>query len=88
MKVKIYQLANNSTNYKNVLLCEINVKNQYESSFYFRNMPTIGERTCKKILNNIYPNFKADGVEFLMEDVETGHRGVQKLYRSGTILNF
>ena len=88
MRVKIYELANGRTNYENNFVCEINVKNQYESSFYFRDMPTIGERTCKKILNTLYPNFKVDGIELLFEDSKTGHRGIQKLYRNGTILNF
>lgn len=63
-------------------------RNVYESSFYFCNMPTLSKKTCKSILDNLYPNFMADGVCLVFENVETGHVGSQQLFRNGTILNF
>lgn len=81
MIINIYDTNNNFID------C-INVKKQYEDNFYFQNMPVIGSKRCKDILNKLYPHFKADGVTFIFEDVATGRRGLQKIYRNGTIVNF
>lgn len=66
----------------------LKVKSAYDDKFYKRNMPTLSARRCKMILNKLYPHFKADGVELILEDVKTGYTGAQNLYRNGTILNF
>lgn len=82
MNITLYNI------YSQEKIATINVKSSYESSFYFRNMPTIGGRTCAKILNAMYPHFKADGVEVLAVDNKTQNKGIIKLYRNGTIVNF
>lgn len=81
-KLKVYDVG------KKNLLYELNVKNAYDGSFYFRNMPTISARKCTKILNELYPHFKNNDVTLVFEWVENGYSGIQKLNRNGTILNF
>lgn len=64
------------------------VKSAY-SNTYYRNMPTLSAKRCREILNKIYPHFKADCCECLtIENAETGYKGLQTIYRHGTILNF
>ena len=65
-----------------------NVKNVYESSFYFRTMPTLSAKRCRQILDVLYPHFKAEKETLVFEWVDNGYTGVQELYRQGTILNF
>lgn len=79
-KVRIYTIG------KTKLIAELNVKNTYESSFYFSPMPTISGRRCTKILNELYPHYKADDVQLVFEWVDSGFTWVQGLYRDGTIL--
>lgn len=81
-KLKIYTIGKKS------LVWSGNVKNVYESSFYFRTMPTLSEKRCRQILNTLYPHFKADNEYLVFEWVDNGYTGVQMLYRNGTILNF
>lgn len=69
-----------------VLIEELNVRNVYDSRFWHRPMPTIGDRKCKEILKKMYPHMKADGVLVLIENVKTGETYTQKLHRNGTIL--
>ena len=80
MIINIYKIGDKKPIVKN-----LRVRSIYESSFYFRNMPTIGERTARKIIkeNNLY-----DGCYLIFEDVKTGYKGSQHLYKTGTILNF
>ncbi len=66
----------------------MNVKSVYDDTFYHRSMPTIGKKRCSDILNNLHPNFKIEDTLLKFEDTKTGHIGIQKLYRNGTILNF
>jgi hypothetical protein len=80
MIINIYKIGDKKPIVKN-----LRVRSSYESYFYFRNMPTIGERTSRKIIreNNLY-----NGCYLVFEDAKTGHRGTQHLYKAGTILNF
>lgn len=82
MKVNIYTIG------KKKLIGTYNVRNVYDSSFYFRDMPTLSAKRCREILNIVSPNFKIESQTLVFENVETGYTGVQKLHRSGTILNF
>ena len=82
MTVNIYTIG------KKKLIGTYNVRNIYESSFYFRNMPTLSTKRCKEILNSISPNFKIESDTLVFENVETGYTGIQNLHRNGTILNF
>jgi len=82
MKVNIYTIS------KKKLIGTYNVKNVYESSFYFRNMPTLSAKRCREILNIVSQNYKIESETFVFENAETGHTGVQKVHRGGTILNF
>lgn len=82
MKVRIYEIGCKK------VIDEINVKSVYDSSFYFRPVPTISARTCARILNKIYPDFKAEKEMLVFENVKTGTKEVQYLHRAGTILNF
>ena len=85
MKVKVYKLLTSVTD-EPVLLAEFNVRNVYESSFYFRPVPTIGARRCRQIINATYPQSKPESMRLLFEDVESGYRWTQELHRDGTIL--
>lgn len=82
MKVNIYTIG------KKQLIGTYNARDTYESSFYFRNMPTLSAKTCSKVLNSISPNFKISSKTLVFENAETGYTGLQELHRSGTILNF
>ncbi len=68
------------------LVEELNIRNTYEPVFWKRPMPKIGDKRCKKILKKIHPWFDADSVPVLIEDVETGFKHTQNLYRNGTII--
>lgn len=81
-KLKIYTIGKKS------LVWSGNVKNVYDSNFYFRTMPTLSEKRCKQILNVLYPHFKAECQTLVFEWVDNGYTGTQELYRKGTILNF
>lgn len=63
------------------------VKSSY-SDIYYRNMPTLSAKRCRTILNKLFPHFKAESVELVIEDAKTGYTGIQTIYRHGTILNF
>lgn len=82
MKVNIYTIG------KNLLIGTYTARDKYESSFYFRNMPTLSAKRCREILNIVSPNYKIESETFVFENAETGHTGVQKVHRGGTILNF
>lgn len=82
MKVNIYTIG------KERLIGTYNVRSSYDSSFYFRNMPTLSAKRCREILNIVSPNHKIESETLIFENVETGYTGVQKVYRNGTILNF
>lgn len=82
MKVNVYTIG------KKQLIGTYDARNAYESSFYFRNMPTLSVKKCREILNAVSPNFKIESKTLVFEDAETGHIGIQELHRSGTILNF
>lgn len=82
MKIKIY------TPFKTELIGEYNARMLFDDTFYHRNMPTLSAKLCGKILNTISPHFKIDSEEFLIENLETGYMGVQRIFRDGTILNF
>ena len=69
------------------LIDEISVRNLYENRFWFKPMPTIGERKCREIIRKIYPNYtSADGILVVFENVDTGERHSQNIYRNGTII--
>ena len=79
-KVRIYTIG------KKELLAELNVRNVYESSFWFRPMPTISARRCRKIIKSLYPSSK-DNIDYLVfEYVDNGFTWIQGLYWQGTIL--
>lgn len=78
----------NIYNLKGEFITSINTKNIYEDTFYHRLMPTIGAKTCKKILNIVSPHFKIEKELFVLEWDENKYKGTQNIYRSGTILNF
>lgn len=82
MKINIYTIG------KKQLIGTYNVRSSYASSFYFRNMPTLSARICREILNAVSPDYKIESETLILENVETGHTGVQKIHRKGTILNF
>jgi hypothetical protein len=82
MTVNIYTIG------KKKLIGTYNVKSTYESSFYFRNMPTLSAKRCREILNSVSPHYKIESETFVFEDTKTGYTGVQKVHRNGTILNF
>lgn len=82
MKVKIYITG------RRELIGVYNARSVYDPVFYFRNMPTLSARQCREILNTTSSNYKMNFEEFVFEDVDTGHNGVQKIYKNGTILNF
>lgn len=82
MKVNIYTIG------KKQLIGTYNVRNVYDSSFYFREMPTLSANRCREILNIVSPNFKIESATLVIENVETGHTGIQKIHRGSTILNF
>lgn len=81
-KVNIYTIG------RKKLVWTGNVKNVYDSRFYFRMMPTLSARACAKILNSLYPHFKTEKETLVFEWADGGYTGVQQLYRCGTILNF
>lgn len=81
-KLNIYTMG------RKELIWSGNVKNVYDSVFYFRTMPTLSDRVCAKILNGLYPHFKAQEEYLMFEWVESGYSGAQELHRQGTILNF
>lgn len=74
--------------FNNELIGKYKVRNIYEDIFYHRPMPTLGSKICKQILSNMYPHFKADNVPMLFEWDDTKYKGLQSLYRNGTVLNF
>lgn len=82
MQVNIYTIG------KKQLLGTYTARDAYESSFYFRNMPTLSAKTCREVLNAISPDFKISSKILVFENAETGYTGMQELHRSGTILNF
>lgn len=82
MKINIYTLE------KEKLIGTYNVKNSYESTFYHREIPTLSAKRCREILNSVSPNYKIDYETFVIENVDTGYSGIQKIYRRGTILDF
>lgn len=82
MKINIYTIG------KQKLIGTYNVKSVYDSSFYFRNMPTLSAKRCREILNIVSPNYKSSSETLVFENVETGYIGVQTIHRNGTILNF
>ena len=88
MRVNVYKPSCNSTNYKPELIITLNVRLQYESSFYFRNMPAISAKICRKIIRQLNNGILYNEETLLFENVKTGHRGIQKMYKNGTILNF
>ena len=81
-KLNIYTLG------KKKLVWSGNVKNVYESSFYFRTMPTLSTRRCASILNDLHPQLKAEKETLVFEWIDNGYTGMQELYRKGTVLNF
>lgn len=88
MTINIYKLASNRNDYKPELIAEnLKVRSVY-SEYYFRKVPTLSAKRCAKIYNSLYGHFKADGELFLFENVKTGYKGIQALYRHGTVLNF
>ena len=82
MRIRIYTVG------KKEFIGEYRVKSVYESTFYHKNMPILSAKSCREILNKVYPHFKADKELFVFENVDTGYTGVQHIYRRGTILNF
>lgn len=82
MRVNLYTIG------KKQLIGTYEARNAYDSSFYFRNMPTLSAKKCREILNAVSPNCKIESKTLVFEDVETGYTGVQELHRGGTILNF
>ncbi len=82
-KYRIY-LYNKFKGYE--LVEELNVRNSYDSAFFHRPMPTIGERKCKDLLKKMYPWIQSDGVQVLVENVKTGKKHTQNIYRRGTII--
>ena len=82
MTVNIYTIG------KKKLIGTYNVKSVYDSNFYFRDMPTLSAKRCKEMLSIVSPNYKIDSEMLVFENVSTGHIGVQKIHRNGTILNF
>ena len=63
--------------------------NKIYDSYYNKKVPTISAKRCRDILNSLYgKNFKIDSQLFVFENVETGCKSLQELYRNGTILNF
>ena len=81
-QLKVYDMGKHSLLWAGV------VKNVYDSSFYFQNMPTLSAKQCKEILGAISPNYKFHEITLVFEWVSSGYTGVQKLHRNGTILNF
>ena len=81
-ELKIYDIG------KHNLLWNGAVKNVYDSSFYFSDMPTMSAKQCKEILDAISPNYKLHEITLVFEWVSSGYTGTQKLHRNGTILNF
>ena len=82
MRVNLYTIG------KKQLIGTYEARNSYDSSFYFRNMPTLSVKKCREILNTVSPNCKIKSKMLVFEDAETGYTGMQELHRSGTILNF
>lgn len=82
MKVRVYTIG------KKRVIGEYQTRMVYDSRFYFRKMPTLSRANCTKILNEISPCMKISESLFVLEDVETGHCGLQTIYRDGTIMNF
>lgn len=82
MRVNIYTIG------KKQLVGTYEARKNYDSSFYFRNMPTLSAKKCREILDTISPSYKINSKTFVFEDTETGYIGVQELHRGGTILNF
>lgn len=82
MRVNLYTIG------KKQLIGTYEARNAYDSSFYFRNMPTLSAKKCREVLDIVSPNFKINSKMLVFEDAETGHTGIQEIYRGGTILNF
>ena len=81
-KLNIYDIG------KHNLLWSGVVKNVYDGSFYFSEMPTLSAKQCKEILDIISPDYKLHETMLVFEWVSSGYTGTQKLHRQGTILNF
>ena len=69
------------------LIEELNVRNMFEPSFYRRPMPTIGDKKCRKILKKVSPWYPIESESFLIENVDTGHKHMQKIYAKGTVIS-
>lgn len=82
MKVNIYTVG------KKKLIGTYDVRSSYDDIFYFRNMPKLSAKRCREILNIVSPNYKIESETLVIENVDTGYTGYQKIYRNGTILNF
>ena len=82
MRIRIYKISNKE------LIGEYNLRSTFEGTFYHRNMPTISAKRCKKILDSVCPHMKIESEMFVLENVKTGHTGIQSIYRNGTIINF
>lgn len=82
MKVNVYTIG------KKQLIGTYEARSAYDSSFYFRDMPTLSAKKCREILDIVSPSFKIESKTLVFEDAGTGHTGIQELHRSGTILNF
>ena len=79
-KVNIYKIG------KTELIASFNVRNVYESSFYFRPMPTLSAKRCREVLNTLYPNFKSNSDYLVFEWDDTKFTWTQNIHRQGTIL--
>ncbi len=82
MKVNVYTIG------KKRLIGACDARNAYDSSFYFRNMPTLSAKKCREILDTISPNYKINSKTLVFENSETGYTGVQEIHRGRTIINF
>ena len=82
MKVNIYTIG------KKQLIGTYTATHRYDYIFYFRNMPTLSEKNCRVVLNNISPDIKIGSKMLVVENAETGYTGAQEIHRIGTILNF
>jgi len=82
MRVNLYTIG------KKQLIGTYEARNAYDSSFYFRDMPTLSARKCREILDTVSSSLKIESKILVFEDAETGYTGIQELHRGGTILNF
>lgn len=82
MKVKVYTIG------KKHLIGTYEARHIYDPTFYFRKMPTLSAKSCRVILDTLYPNGKINDALLVLEYADTGHTGMHNIYRRGTILNF